>query len=1421
MKYNKCLILLCCLSSILFAQAYFPVCTYHCTDTSWFKGAGKDSLGLNMISFYGNYLDAAQRESLDVILFYATKGPAYRDGLEWYCRLHFGQWEAEHSTNFLYWNGDVVVDTSAHNDTAFWACVDSLGPCNMLKTKYDRFTSWGGGKQLDVIFYLKIEPPHSPFDTTRVCSLYVCKEQSEHLASRVIRLNNFAQTNQYQACTLSFYCSQSNKTLYHGIYWYDKRNLWCDYIEAKDRYIDSLVFWHTYDGELGQITQIYDAHPALSYYYLLDELSASQLAANAYLMRFLAFPHKPGIQAVSYRGADWYKTYVDSVKPKVLAIDYYPLNGDSAAGGETPYSGPAFDLALDNLCDKFAKARYAAMHVEPNPIPFWFVCQSFGQYDTLGTGTAYCRGSTPQELKCMTWLALAYNAKGIYHFLYPTLTENWWVDSGLTYGNGLPRKPLWTAAKEMNVALRTIGSRLLSLESDTVFRSNTTPPSECFINYVSDDLMQIGTFHDERNEDDRYFIIVNRHCLSTDIYNVTIGIQNLGDNPPSYLYDCLTKEIITPTQPPDPPEGVPPYSQFFVINLLPGQGRLLRLVPFFQEFAINQNQNYTNLPYVALRTKATSSLGIDSIKIWQSIYDPETLEVSYSTDWIPYDTAYLWFLQNCGLAGQETLGTNYLNTVYIQYKIGGFCESSIYADAIIYDKTVPSGSFVINGNDKFTNTPDVALNNSLSDYGSGMALMYYDNECLKNILKNSGFDNTSHWVTDTAIYHSDLKLFEIPIQDDGNEFYQVLVPESLEAFDYDTMRLAVDLVSDGFVGNGWVAFVYLYGVQGDTMAMMMGVYPYGDSIAILPGTQAKVSRYNLYSYFCYHPEPPPGNDFTEARVGIFVDPDANNAGRLFIDNLRLDVNSPHNEYWYDTLQSWILLPGNGTRYVYGQFADSSGNETEVLFDSIIVDTTKPRRKISSPQNGQTISGTVSIMGLAYDYADPVQHFKKYELKYQKKDSLNWYGICPESLFYAPKYSVSQLAQWNTREVTNHHGNGWYYLRLAVRDSAENYADTVIMIKIMNKVLVIDTMIHLAHYVYGLAAEDELYIGEFGTGMIYRYSDDYQLINSFSLSDSCGIGFPLALALDHTGKLWVTNIISQLVNRFANQGGLELRFGNNFSLPSGITHDYSGNIWITDRLHHKIKKFDSAGNLLFQFGEFGITEGKIRQPIGIGFHDNKLYVADSKNKRILVFDTLGSFVKTIGAGYGLVQPFGLAMDSTGCLFVSDFDKNRVLEFDPYGNLLFAIDSVFDSPSGLALSRDARKLYVSDTKHKRVLVFTVRGESGQGGGGPQAEYSTPFDRPMFDAFPSIFSKNLNIRLQGLQGENVTLKIYDILGRVVKTFYDNQPIKFDQHITWQGRDDQERKISCGVYFIELIVNTNDGVPLFKETRKAVLLR
>jgi len=828
----------------------------------------------------------------------------------------------------------------------------------------------------------------------------------------------------------------------------------------------------------------------------------------------------------------------------------------------------------------------------------------------------------------------------------------------------------------------------------------------------------------------------------------------------------------------------------------------------YGSISINMDSAYTNIAYAVLNLASTNpndtlNPPADSMKMWQFYGD--SLSLIDSTGWLAFDSTYCWLLR-------QDEGTQ---TVYVMYKVGANNESYEYSDQICFDKTAPTYSFVINYDSTFTNNPNVTLKSFLSDGISGPSKMRYGNNELKNPVINSSFESDNNWRYDYAVFDSTLKLYDISVQTSGNYFYQAIPPESLSSFEGDTMLLWIDLVIDDFIGTGRIEFQYIYG---DTA--VRHIQPIGCSITIPKGTNAKVAQYNLYSYFEFRPDS--DSVFTEARIGVWVNSGLGNNGDLYIDNFRLDLVGPPYDYTkfenYDSLKSWTLISGNGVRKVWGQFADCAGNETSVSFDSIIVDTTKPARKVAYPQNGQTISDTISITGWAHDSLEDPPHFKQYELQHQQFMDIFWYGNDPDSLSFIPKYPIQvgggfkpvKLGDWNTYQVND----GWYNLKLTVADSASNISDTMVSVRVRNDGGGIEGFSGFSNYIYGIAVGEDVYIGEFVSGNIYHYDVNHEIIDTITVNDSLGTGFPFALLLDDTGTVWVANVNSHLISRYTPQGDLILRFAGNFNMPSGICLDPTGNIWISDRLHHKIKKFNKSGDSLYAFGAQGADPGEIDRPIGLAYYNGKIFIADSRNKRISVFDTLGNFVEIFADSTVLTSPFDIVIDSTGCLFVSDILAHDVLEFDPFGNQLFKIDTLLNYPSSLALSPNANFLYVSDTKNKRVMVYEVRGEPGQGGG-PQSQGDNQFIRSLFEINPSVAAGRMIIKIHGFIGATVNLTAYDITGRVVRTFFEESFLKTNQNITWDGRDDLNRKLPNGIYFLRF--ETDDCC----KTEKTILLK
>jgi DNA-binding beta-propeller fold protein YncE len=90
-------------------------------------------------------------------------------------------------------------------------------------------------------------------------------------------------------------------------------------------------------------------------------------------------------------------------------------------------------------------------------------------------------------------------------------------------------------------------------------------------------------------------------------------------------------------------------------------------------------------------------------------------------------------------------------------------------------------------------------------------------------------------------------------------------------------------------------------------------------------------------------------------------------------------------------------------------------------------------------------------------------------------------------------------------------------------------------------------------------------------------------------------------------------------------------------PLGVGTDKKGNIYISDTNNHRICVFDSQGRFLFEFGSYGIDRphapqekpwqgGQFNKPYGIAVADNgQIYVADMANGRVQVFSPRGKFL----------------------------------------------------------------------------------------------------------------------------------------------------------------------------------------------------
>jgi len=73
-------------------------------------------------------------------------------------------------------------------------------------------------------------------------------------------------------------------------------------------------------------------------------------------------------------------------------------------------------------------------------------------------------------------------------------------------------------------------------------------------------------------------------------------------------------------------------------------------------------------------------------------------------------------------------------------------------------------------------------------------------------------------------------------------------------------------------------------------------------------------------------------------------------------------------------------------------------------------------------------------------------------------------------------------------------------------------------------------------------------------------------------------------------------------------------------------------------------------------------------------------------------------------------------------------------------------------------------------------------------------------LFQNYPNPFNPTTTIEFQLPKTTNITVKIYDVLGREVRTLMD-QPYSAGTHrINWNGLDNTGRKVATGMYFYRI---------------------
>lgn len=255
-------------------------------------------------------------------------------------------------------------------------------------------------------------------------------------------------------------------------------------------------------------------------------------------------------------------------------------------------------------------------------------------------------------------------------------------------------------------------------------------------------------------------------------------------------------------------------------------------------------------------------------------------------------------------------------------------------------------------------------------------------------------------------------------------------------------------------------------------------------------------------------------------------------------------------------------------------------------------------------------------------------------------------------------------------------------------------------------------------------EGAVYVVDSQLSAVFVFDEKKKEFSVFSGKGRGMAAVPGDVAVDNAGgTVYVSDLKQKRVFGFNKDGALKVAIGKEgeFERPSGLAvNEALKRLYIVDTYGHKVKAYTTIGEFLFEFGERGHDEGgQFNFPTfaAIDSKDN-VYIVDSQNFRVQVFDKDGKFIRMWGevgdvAGK-FARPKGIGIDSDDNVYIIDTIFENIQIFDKEANILLFFGGLggapgyFNLPAGMYISKSTDRIYVADGFNRRVQVFQYLSE-----------------------------------------------------------------------------------------------------------------